>query len=120
VTKQRRTNADKLRKMVDGERLGATTALEIMQEWEDVREHAEALAAIADAMENVTSEIESYQEETGRDEKADARESALGAIEELLSAIEEYEALPDMPELSESGPIQVIDVKEVPTRELTV
>lgn len=73
-----------------------------------------------DAMENVTSEIESYQEETGRDEKADARESALGAIEELLSAIEEYEALPDMPELSESGPIQVIDVKEVPTRELTV
>lgn len=44
MTKQRRTNADKLRKMVDGERLGATTALEIMQEWEDVREHAEALA----------------------------------------------------------------------------
>jgi len=97
-----KTPADKLRAMVDADRLRAPAALEILEEWESVEQWAEALTEIASAIATAKDSIEAYQYAEGRDEKADARDDALTVIEELLGSIMTLDELPDLPNVSET------------------
>jgi len=101
------TPADKLRAMVDNERLRGN-ALEILEEWECVREWADALDEIATSRDNAVDAIEDWQETEDRDEKADARDAAFGALESLLGDIMCLDELPDLPNICETPTVFAI------------
>lgn len=113
MPRKKKTNRDKLRAMVDGERLGATLALGILQEdWQDVREYVEPLSAVADAIESAAEAIESYQDAEGKEEKSDTRDEALSQIEALLAALDDLDEAPELPDLSET-PFEMPDFSPV-------
>lgn len=103
MAKTGKTNADRLRSMVDGERLRYDDAIDILRtDWEDVRTWADHLAAIADYIEEAADEIEGWHDEEDREARADAKENALISLDNLLSEIMGLDELNPLPDLTET------------------
>lgn len=79
---ERKSDIDKLRSMVDSEKLRGI-ALDLLRDLEAdaVRELGEALTDAADMISSAVDVVEEWTEATDREEKADARERALDVIE---------------------------------------
>lgn len=80
---------DRLRSAFDRERVGPALAGYLRDDLDlsAMREAAEQVIAVADAIESAADAIEAIEDAEGRDERADARDAALDALGEAVDAI---------------------------------
>lgn len=93
------TAIDRLRGMVDGERL-RQSAVDDLAELapDDIRAIAEALNDLADQIDEAVDAVETWADEEDREDRAMARDEALEAIERVCDSVESDLSALDRPD----------------------
>jgi hypothetical protein len=84
---------ERLVSMAENENPRAAAITDALSDLSDVREWAEAMTLLADALEEVGSSAESWQEAEDRESKADTREELLAALNSAADAYADLQAL---------------------------